>query len=105
MDVSSAPAAWTCPGRAEVNRLDPLPRVLLARGTAELTTVDGVPDGYLQASHRTTPRPAWDDFDAQVRELCTQMVAVRITPTWAKLLDFETTAPSAVKQLVRERNQ
>jgi hypothetical protein len=33
------------------------------------------------------------------------MVAVRITPTWAKLLDFETTAPSAVEQLVRERNQ
>jgi hypothetical protein len=32
-----------------------------------------------------------------VRELYTQMVAVRITPTWAKLLDFETTAPSAVE--------
>jgi hypothetical protein len=33
------------------------------------------------------------------------MLAVRITPTWAKLLDFETTAPSAVEQLLRQRSQ
>jgi hypothetical protein len=44
-----------------IDVIGPPPRVLLAIGTAELTTVDGVPDGYLQASHRTTPRPAWDD--------------------------------------------
>jgi hypothetical protein len=88
-----------------IDVIGPPPRVLLARGTAELTTVDGVPDGYLQASHRTTPPEAWDDFDTQVHGLYTQMVAVRITPTWAKLLDFETTAPSAVEQLVRERSQ
>ena len=32
------------------------------------------------------------------------MTAITITPEWAKLLDFETTAPSAVEKLARERN-
>lgn len=107
---------WTIPISAKVRALradprvavvidvlGPPPRVLLVRGTAELATVDGVPDGYLEASHRTMPREAWDGFDSQVRALYEQMVAVTITPSWAKLLDFETTAPSAVEQLARER--
>jgi hypothetical protein len=33
-----------------------------------------------------------------------QMVAVTITPEWARLLDFETTAPVAVEKLMREQN-
>jgi hypothetical protein len=32
-----------------------------------------------------------------------QMVAITITPEWAKLLDFETTAPSAVEKLALAR--
>jgi hypothetical protein len=31
------------------------------------------------------------------------MVEIRITPTWAKILDFETRIPSAVAELVREK--
>ena len=101
---------WTVPGSAKVGALQadprvaitidipgPPPRVLLVRGRAALATVDGVPDGYLQASHRTMPPEAWDGFDAQVRALYEQMTAITITPEWAKLLDFETTAPSAVE--------
>jgi hypothetical protein len=79
------------------------PRVLLVRGRATLETVDGVPDGYLEASHRTLPREAWDDFDAQVRGLYKQMTVITVTPDWAKLLDFETTMPSAVEKLFREQ--
>ncbi|MFL6161420.1 MAG: pyridoxamine 5'-phosphate oxidase family protein [Jatrophihabitantaceae bacterium] len=107
---------WTIPRAAKVRALradprvaitidvlGPPPRVLLARGRAELSTVDGVPDGYLQASHRAIPAETWDDFDAQVRALYEQMVAITITPDWAKLLDFETTMPSAVEQLIQER--
>lgn len=41
--------------------------------------------------------------DAQVRALYERMVAITITPQWAKLIDFETNAPSAVEQLVRDR--
>jgi hypothetical protein len=108
---------WTIPASAKVGALQadpraaitidipgPPPRVLLARGRATLTTVDGVPDGYLQASHRTMPPPAWEEFDQQVRGLYEQMVAITITPEWARLLDFETTAPRAVEKLLRQRN-
>jgi hypothetical protein len=31
------------------------------------------------------------------------MVAITVTPDWAKLIDFETTAPIALEQIVRER--
>jgi hypothetical protein len=31
------------------------------------------------------------------------MTVITITPEWARLLDFETTLPSAVEKLVRER--
>lgn len=107
---------WTVPHSAKVaaltadprvaltiDVLGPPPRVLLVRGRAELSEVDGVPDGYLAASHRTLPPAAWDDFDSQVRALYERMTVVTIVPEWAKLLDFETTLPSAVERLVRER--
>lgn len=109
---------WTIPISAKVRALradprvaitidilGPPPRVLLTRGSAQLETVDGVPDGYLDASHRTMPREAWEGFDDQVRALYEQMVAITVRPDWAKLLDFDTTAPSAVEKLVRERDQ
>jgi hypothetical protein len=78
-------------------------RLLLARGRAALTVVDGVPAGYLEASHRALPRETWDDFDAQVRGLYDRMVAITVAPDWAKLIDFETTAPVALERLVRGR--
>jgi hypothetical protein len=107
---------WTVPISAKVRALQadpqvaitidiigPPPRVLLVRGRASLTSVDGVPDGYLAASHRAIPRETWDSFDAQVRMLYERMVAITVTPEWAKLLDFETTVPSAVERIVSER--
>ena len=109
---------WTIPVSAKVAALQadprvavvidvlgPPPRVLLARGNAEMATVQGVPDGYLQASHRTMPEEAWADFDAQVRGLYDQMVTITVTPTWAKLLDFETTLPSAVEEMISRAQQ
>jgi Pyridoxamine 5'-phosphate oxidase len=107
---------WTIPSSPKVHALradprvaitvdvvGPPPRILLVRGRAQLDTVPGVPDGYLEASHRTMPREAWDGFDAEVGKLYDEMVVITITPDWAKLIDFETNAPSAVEQLVRER--
>ncbi|HSZ41625.1 MAG TPA: pyridoxamine 5'-phosphate oxidase family protein [Trebonia sp.] len=106
---------WTIPGSAKVPALradprvaitidipGPPPRVLLVRGQAALVTVDGVPDGYLEASHRGMPPEACDDFDTQVRALYAQMTVITVTPGWARLLDFETTLPSAVEKLVRQ---
>ena len=40
------------------------------------------------------------DWEAGVRALYDSMVRVRVTPTWVKLLDFETTIPQAVQELV-----
>ncbi|MFC8342693.1 pyridoxamine 5'-phosphate oxidase family protein [Streptomyces sp. NPDC057280] len=80
------------------------PKILLIRGRAELDVVDGIPDEYLQinGSYAMTPeqRVAWE---AEVRSLYDGMVRIVVTPTWAKLIDFETTLPSAVEELVRQR--
>ncbi|GAA2215280.1 pyridoxamine 5'-phosphate oxidase family protein [Nonomuraea monospora] len=80
------------------------PKILLIRGQAELDVVDGIPDEYLQmnGSYQMTPeqRVGWE---AEVRSLYDGMVRVVVTPTWVKLIDFETTLPSAVEELMHER--
>ena len=42
-------------------------------------------------------------WEAGVCDLYDAMVTMRITPTWAEILDFETRIPSAVEELVREK--
>jgi hypothetical protein len=81
------------------------PKILLIRGRAELDPVDGIPDEFLQmnGTYQMTPeqRVGWE---AEVRSLYHDgMVRIVVTPTWAKLIDFETTLPSAVEELVRRR--
>ncbi|MFJ1459119.1 pyridoxamine 5'-phosphate oxidase family protein [Nocardia wallacei] len=81
------------------------PQILLLRGRVEeLDVVDGIPEEYLQmnGSYEMTPeqRVVWE---AEVRSLYDGMVRIVITPTWAKLIDFETTLPSAVEELVQRR--
>ena len=80
------------------------PSILLIRGRAELDLVDGIPDEYLEmnGSYQMTAeqRVAWE---AEVRSLYAGMVRIVVTPTWAKLIDFDTTLPSAVEELIRER--
>jgi uncharacterized pyridoxamine 5'-phosphate oxidase family protein len=80
------------------------PNILLIRGTASLETVDGIPDEYLQENSNVVPEDAWDDWLAGVKSLYKQMVRITITPTWAKVIDFETTLPSAVEELMAERD-
>ena len=36
------------------------------------------------------------EWEAEVRSLYEGMVRIVVTPTWAKLIDFETTLPSAI---------
>ncbi|MEV6632900.1 pyridoxamine 5'-phosphate oxidase family protein [Actinoplanes sp. NPDC051470] len=80
------------------------PKILLIRGRAELDDVDGIPAEYLQmnGSYEMTPEQRVE-WEAEVRSLYDGMVRIVITPTWAKLIDFETTLPSAVEELVRQR--
>ncbi|MET7426202.1 pyridoxamine 5'-phosphate oxidase family protein [Dactylosporangium sp. NPDC005555] len=80
------------------------PRILLIRGRAELDVVDGIPAEYLQMNGTyemsAEQRVEWE---AEVRSLYDGMVRVVVTPTWAKLIDFETTLPSPVEELIRQR--
>ena len=43
------------------------------------------------------------EWEAEVRSLYDGMVRIVVTPTWAKVIDFQTTLPSAVEELVRHR--
>ena len=80
------------------------PKILLLRGRAELDDVDGIPEEYLQmnGSYRMSAEQRVE-WEAEVRSLYDGMVRIVITPTWVKLIDFETTLPSAVEELVRQR--
>lgn len=61
-----------------------------------LEVVDGIPDEYFQMSGAYTMTPEQRvEWEAEVRSLYDGMVRIIVTPTWAKLIDFETTLPSA----------
>ena len=84
------------------------PKILLIRGRVELDVVDGIPDEYFEASgtYEMTPEQRVE-WEAGVRSLYYDgMVRIIVTPTWAKLIDFETTLPSAVEELLaRQRDE
>jgi hypothetical protein len=80
------------------------PNILLVRGEAELDVVDGIPDEFLESSgtYQMTPEQRVE-WEAQTRSLYDGMVRIVVTPTWAKLIDFETTFPSAIQELMDQR--
>lgn len=80
------------------------PKVLLIRGTAKVELVKGIPDGYLKAGHKVMTDDQYPDWVAGVRGLYDEMVVITITLTWAKLLDFETTIPKSVEDLINEKS-
>jgi hypothetical protein len=75
------------------------PVALLVRGVASVTFVDGVVPEYLTASRRMIPEEGWAPFEKEVTFLYDRMARIEITPTWAKVLDFETRAPEAVMRI------
>ena len=82
------------------------PKILLIRGRAELDVVEGIPDEFLEMNGTYTMTPEQRvEWEAGVRSLYDGMVRIVVTPTWAKLIDFETTLPSAVEELVRQRDE
>jgi hypothetical protein len=82
------------------------PNLLLLRGDAVLDEVDGIPDEYLQmnGTYEMTAEQRVE-WEAQVRSLYDSMVRIVVKPTWAKLIDFEETLPSAVEELIRRRQE
>lgn len=80
------------------------PLILLIRGEAVLDEVEGIPEEYLRmnGSYQMTPEQRVE-WERGVRSLYSSMVRIVVTPTWAKLIDFEETLPSAVEELLHER--
>jgi hypothetical protein len=79
------------------------PRVLLIRGAARVELVEGIPAHYLEASRKVIPPAEFEGWEQGVRGLYDRMALITVDPDWAKLLDFETTLPQAVEDLVREK--
>lgn len=83
----------------------PPQNVLLLRGEATVEIVDGVPDEYLAGVRKLVDNGHkeldwFETFAQQVRGLYRQMALITITPTWVKVLDFQTRIPQAVEDLV-----
>lgn len=90
LTVDTSPPAWP-------------PNVLLVRGTAEVTEVDGVFAEYVAASRKVTPAEHFAQWEAGVHALYDRMVRIDVTPTWAAVHDFETRLPQAVDRLARAK--
>jgi hypothetical protein len=75
--------------------------VLLIRGTAEISLVDGVFPEYVAGARKLTPADEFSRWEAGVHALYDQMARIDVTPTWVKIHDFETRIPQAVEDLAR----
>jgi hypothetical protein len=91
LTIDTSPPAWP-------------PNVLLVRGTAEVSLVDGVFPEYVEAARKVTPAEEFAGWEAGVHALYDRMARIDVTPTWATIHDFETRLPQAVDELVRARS-
>ena len=90
LTIDTSPPAWP-------------PNVLLIRGTAEVSLVDGVFPEYVAASRKLVPAEEFPQWEAGVHALYDQMGRIDVTPTWVTVHDFETRMPRAVEELARSK--
>lgn len=76
-----------------VDTTDFPPLILSVRGTAEVLFDQGLPEEYVEASRRIVGEDKMPDWERAVRAENRNMALVRITPTWIKVVDFETRYP------------
>jgi Pyridoxamine 5'-phosphate oxidase len=69
------------------------PNILLARGVATIEFDKGLPDEYVEASRRIVGEDRMAEWEAGVRAEERNMALVTVTPTWVKVMDFETRFP------------
>jgi hypothetical protein len=72
-------------------------KVLLIRGEAEVTTVDGLPPEYEAAAYRYFGNEGGQAWIDNGRKLFTQMARIVVRPAWVGLLDFEQRFPHAME--------
>jgi hypothetical protein len=81
------------------------PKALLLRGTVELTLEEGCPDDYKNGASGLVPADAFDEWAAGVDALYDEMYRIAFIPDWVKLLDFETTIPKSVQDIIEEKQK
>ena len=69
------------------------PLILSALGTACIDFNQGLPEEYVEASRRIVGEEKFPAWEAEVRAENRNMALIRITPTWLKVVDFETRFP------------
>ena len=74
------------------------PNVLLIRGVAEVSLVDGVFPEYVAGARKVTPAEEFPAWEAGVRSLYDRMARIDVTPTWVRIHDFVTRLPRAVEE-------
>lgn len=79
------------------------PNVLLIRGRATVTLVEGVFPEYVAGARKLTPVEEFPKWEAGVNALYDQMARIDITPTWVRIHDFESRIPKAVEDLARAK--
>jgi hypothetical protein len=80
------------------------PRLLLVRGTAAVTMVEGVPDDFIDTGHRLLrDELQFAAWEKHVRTLYDRMVRISIAPQWSKVFDFGSQAPAAVIKVRKEK--
>jgi hypothetical protein len=74
-------------------------RVLLVRGTATVTVVDGLVPEYAQSAHRYMGEEGGRAWLENVGKLgVAQMARIGIRPAWVGILDFRERFPSALER-------
>ncbi|MEO1063570.1 MAG: hypothetical protein AAFZ07_19305 [Actinomycetota bacterium] len=74
---------------------DQPPRILQLRGTAVVTTHDGLVDEYVLAAHRYLGAHA-DEYLTSMSGPGVSMARIAVTPTWVGLIDFDSRPPGAL---------
>jgi hypothetical protein len=71
-------------------------KVLLVRGSAQLTPVEGTPSEFDDAAHHYLGHEGGEAFLCFYRSVVKRMSRITVKPAWAGLLDFETRMPSVI---------
>lgn len=69
------------------------PHVLLVRGRAEISEVDGVDPDYAVSAHRYLDAEAASQLLQLIDDPATRMARIAVRPAWVGLLDFESRLP------------
>lgn len=99
--VFASPVSWA---KVEAMRLHPKvaltvdettfpPSAFMARGAVSIEIVQGIPQEYIDASRRIVGDELMPSWEEEVRKQMSEMALISITPTWLKVVDFETRFP------------